>query len=127
MKVSLWAEIRRLHEVEGLSKRAIAAKLHCCRSTVDRALAMERPPSPTSATRDSALDPYKPKIDALVAQSPQLSAVRIAEEIRQGPDGYQGSVRTVRRYVRTIRPSLRSTSSSSRVSASSRVMRPSRP
>lgn len=104
MKVSLWAEIRRLHEVEGLSQRAIAATLHCCRSTVSKALSREHPPSPTSATRDSALDPYKPKIDALVAQYPQLSAVRIWEEIRQGPDGYQGSVRTVRRYVRTIRP-----------------------
>jgi transposase len=104
MKVSLWAEIRRLHEVEGLSKRAIAERLHCCRSTVDKAMAMEHPPTPKSATRNSTLDPYKQKIDALVAQYPQLSAVRIWEEIRQGPDGYQGSVITLRRYVRTIRP-----------------------
>jgi len=53
------------------------------------------------------LDPYKPRIDALVARYPELSAVRIWEEIRKGPEGYSGSVITVRRYVRTIRPDRR--------------------
>jgi hypothetical protein len=50
------------------------------------------------------LDPYKVKIDALLAKYPELSAVRIHEEIARGPDGYTGSVITVRRYVRSIRP-----------------------
>jgi transposase len=50
------------------------------------------------------LDPYKAKIDALLARYPELSAVRIREEIARGPDGYNGSVITVRRYVRSIRP-----------------------
>ena len=105
MQVSLWAEIRRLQEIEQLSKRAIAARLRCSRSTVNKALAMSQPPSPTSsAMRASGLDAYKPKIDALLADSPELSAVRIWEEIRKGPEGYQGSVITVRRYVRKMRP-----------------------
>jgi transposase len=105
MKVSLWAEIRRLHEVQGLSQRAIAVRLHCCRLTVSKALALSQPPDGSSGVcRGSGLDPYKPKIDALVTQYPQLSAVRIWEEIRKGPEGYSGSVITVRRYVRTIRP-----------------------
>ncbi|NQU40119.1 MAG: transposase, partial [Lentisphaerae bacterium] len=105
MEVSLWAEIRRLHEVEGLSQRAIARRLHCCRSTVGKALALSRPPDVTQrVSRGSVLEPYKPKIDALVARYPELSAVRLWEEIHKGPDGYQGSVITVRRYVRTIRP-----------------------
>ena len=66
---------------------------------------MSSPPNQaTLPERGSALDPYKPKIDALVAQSPEISAVRIWEEIRKGPDGYPGSVITVRRYVRKIRP-----------------------
>ncbi|MFH1417735.1 MAG: IS21 family transposase [Planctomycetota bacterium] len=105
MEVSLWAEIRRLHEVEGLSQRAIARRLHCCRSTVGKALALSRPPDATQrVSRGSVLEPYKPKIDALVARYPELSAVRLWEEIHKGPDGYQGSVITVRRYVRTIRP-----------------------
>ena len=105
MEVSLWAEIRRLHEVEGLSQRAIAGRLHCCRTTVGKALALLQPPNRSSGvSRSSGLDPYKPKIDALVAQYSELSAVRIWEEIRKGPEGYSGSVITVRRYVRTIRP-----------------------
>lgn len=105
MNVSLWAEIRRLHEVEGLSQRAIARRLHCCRTTVGKALALSRPPDGTRrVSRGSALEPYKPKIDALVARCPELSAVRIWEEIGKGPEGYSGSVITVRRYVRTIRP-----------------------
>jgi transposase len=53
------------------------------------------------------LDPYKQKIETLVRRFPELSAVRIWEEICRGPDGYQGSVITVRRYVRKIRPARR--------------------
>jgi transposase len=105
MKVSQWAEIRRLHEVEGLSQRWIARQLRCDRQTVRKALAMPRPPDETTrAERGSILDPHKKRIDALVTQFPQLSAVRIWEEIRKGPEGYQGSVITLRRYVRQIRP-----------------------
>ena len=44
MKVSLWAEIRRLHEIQRLSKNAIARQLGCCHKTVSKALAMEQPP-----------------------------------------------------------------------------------
>ena len=105
MRVSQWAEIRRLHEVEGFSGRAIARRLGCDRTTVRKALAMPRPPDETTrAKRGSILDPHKKKIDALVDRFPELSAVRIWEEIRKGPDGYPGSVITVRRYVRKIRP-----------------------
>ena len=44
MKVGLWAEIRRLKEIEKLSHRAIARRLGCCAKTVKKALALERPP-----------------------------------------------------------------------------------
>lgn len=105
MKVALWAEIRRLHELEGLSQRAIAKRLRCCRTTVSKALAMSRPPDERARVpRGSCLAPYKEKIEALLARSPEVSAVRIWEEIGKGPDGYQGSVITVRRHVRKIRP-----------------------
>jgi transposase len=50
------------------------------------------------------LGPYKAKIDTLLARYPELSAVRIHEEIARGPDGYTGSAITVRRYVRSVRP-----------------------
>jgi hypothetical protein len=34
MKVALWAEARRLREIEGLSQREIARRLRCSRDTV---------------------------------------------------------------------------------------------
>lgn len=39
-----WAEIRRLHKVEKLSKRAIGRRLGIHRDTVSRALATDEPP-----------------------------------------------------------------------------------
>ena len=81
MKVALWAEIRRLHEVERLSQAAIARRLHCHHRTVRKALAMESPPPPTPGPQEGILDPYRAQIDALVAKYPDLSAVRVMEEI----------------------------------------------
>ena len=105
MKVSQWAEIRRLAEVERLSQRQIARRLRCCWRTVKKALAMEQPPDETQrARRGSILDPYKPKIDTLIAKYPDLSAARVLEEIRKPPDGYSGQISVVRDYLRRIRP-----------------------
>jgi transposase len=105
MNVALWAEIRRLSEIEGLSQRLIAQRLHCSRRTVKRALAMEQP-SATAArlARGSLLDPYRTLIDALLAKYPGLSAVRILEDIRRGPEGYRGGISLVRQHVRQVRP-----------------------
>ena len=110
MKVGLWAEIRRLAEIEKLSARVISRRLHCSWRTVARALEWEQPPARSHPSRVSLLGPYKDKIDALLAKYPELSAVRIHEEIARGPDGYTGSVITVRRYVRSIRPARSSLS-----------------
>src|SRR5882672_9952502 len=104
MKVALWAEIRRLSEIEKLSGWAIARRLHCSRHTVAAALKLEQPPSSQAARRTSLLDPYVEQIKKLLAKSPDLSAVRIREEIARGPEGYTGSACVLRRYVRFIRP-----------------------
>jgi transposase len=104
MNVALWAEIRRLAEIEKVTGRAIARRLHCSRHTVAAALQLDQPPAHEVSRRTSLLDPYKSKIDALLAKSPDLSAVRIREEIARGADGYQGSAIVIRRYLRTIRP-----------------------
>src|SRR5512135_3773990 len=104
MNVGLWAEIRRLAEIEKLSGCAISRRLRCSRHTVAAALKQDRPPVRQAARRASILDPYKAKIDALLVRSPGLSAVRIREEIARGPEGYTGSAISVRRYVRTVRP-----------------------
>ena len=104
MNVGTWAEIRRLAEIEKLSSRAIARRLRCSRYLVAAALKLEQPPARRVRPRASLLDPHRAKIDALLAKYPDLSAVRIQEEITRGPDSYTGSAITVRRYLRTIRP-----------------------
>jgi transposase len=104
MNVALWAEIRRLAEIEKCTGREIARRLHCARHTVAAALQLDQPPGAQVAPRSSLLDPYKSQINALLAKDPDLSAVRIGEEIRRGPDGYQGSTIVIRRYLRTVRP-----------------------
>jgi transposase len=103
VNVALWAEIRRLAEIEKLSGRAISRRLRCSRHTVAGALGLDQLPARQAARRASLLDPHRTKIDALLAKYPELSAVRIHEEIARGPDGYTGSACTVRRYLRQVR------------------------
>jgi len=104
MNVGLWAEIRRLAEIDKLSGRAISRRLRCSRHTVAAALKSDQPLTRRAMHRASRLDPYKAKINGLVAKCPELSAVRVREEIARGPDGYTGSTIVVRRYLRTVRP-----------------------
>ena len=104
MNVALWAEIRRLAEIEKLSGWAISRQLHCSRHTVAAALALDQPPARQVSRRASLLDSHKTKIDALLLRYPELSAVRVREEIAGGPEGYTGSACTLRRYLRQVRP-----------------------
>jgi len=104
MKVALWAEIRRLAAIEKLSGWAISRQLHCSRHTVAAAIKLDQPPMHVVVHRCSLLDAHRSKIDAVLAKYPELSAVRICEEIARGPNGYTGSACTVRRYLRKIRP-----------------------
>lgn len=104
MNVALWAEIRRLKEIEKLSERKISLRLHCSRHTVAQAVRLVQPPSEGTVSRGSILAPYTGQIDALLAKHPDLSAVRIHEEIARGPDGFHGSVTLVRRYLCGRRP-----------------------
>lgn len=105
MKVGLWAEIHRLHEIERLTRRSIARRLHCSRRTVKRALAREDPPG-KNASRPaiSIIDPHKPAIDKLLDKYPDLSAVRVLEEIRKSQPPYPGEITLVRNYLREVRP-----------------------
>ncbi len=104
MKVALWAEIRRLSEIDKLSGWAIARRLHCSRHTVAAALKLQQLPPPVAPRRLSLLDPYRDQIQDLLARYPDLSAVRIREEIARGPQGYSGSASVLRRYLRQVRP-----------------------
>ncbi len=102
MNVALWAQIRHLSEIEKLSGRAIAQRLHCSRHTVAAALDRQQPPGSAPARRTSLLDPYVERIRELLARHPDLSAVRIREEIARA--GYAGSAVILRRYLRQVRP-----------------------
>jgi transposase len=109
MKVALWAEIRRLFEIEKLSKRAIAQRLSCSRKTVDRALELDEVPSKrrSSSTRPTKLDPFKKQIQAIIQEYPRLSAVRIMEKITTGDGhspGYSGGISQLKTYLKSIRP-----------------------
>jgi transposase len=105
ISVAHWAEIRRLHKVEKLSKRAIARRLGVHRDTVTNALATDEPPQYEREPRGSVLDPYKPKIHALLARDADLSGVRVLEII-QG-EGYPGKISILRDFLREVRPQYR--------------------
>jgi transposase len=104
MNVALWAEIRHLALVEKLSGWAILRRLRSSRHTVAVALKRDQPPGRDVSHRSSVLDPHRTKIDALLGRYPEMSAVRIREEIARDPEGYTGSASAVRRYLRRVRP-----------------------
>jgi transposase len=96
---------------QGLAKTAVAEKLGVSRRTVyhwietgqlDRELDDEavryrpRPPIPRK------VDPYRGIIHSRLEEFPELSAVRLYEEIRAA--GYEGSYTQVKEYVRQVRP-----------------------
>ncbi len=103
MKVSLWAEIHRLADIDGLSNRSIARKLQCSRKIIKAALLLNEPPENTSKQkkRSSKLDTWKPIIKELLQNYPQLSAIRIGEEIRK--QGYSGGQTIIKDYLQQIR------------------------
>ena len=96
---------------QGTSKSALARQLGVSRDTIhrwirdgelDRDLESEvvrygpRPPAPTK------LDPYKPIIEARLAAYPELSAVRLLDEIRAA--GYLGGYSQLKAFVQRVRP-----------------------
>lgn len=101
LTVETWAEIRRLHVVEKLSRRAIARRLGLHRATVTRALASQLLPAYSRALQPGLLDPYKPRIQSVLEVYPELSGVRIRELLQT--DGYQGGRTIVNDYLREVR------------------------
>ena len=96
---------------QGMSKAAIARQVGVSRRTVyrwiassqlDRELDDEAVTYESRSPRPSKLDPYKGIIEARLAEYPQLSAVRLFDEVQAA--GYPGGYDEVKRYVRTVRP-----------------------
>ena len=79
LDVREWAEIRRMHEVEGLSIREIARRTGHDRNTIRRALRRQGPPVYCRPRRPSKLDPHKPRIHELLADDGRLCVKRVSE------------------------------------------------
>lgn len=103
---------------QGLNKTQIAKRLGIDRKTVRKYLKLGAEGLDQKPCKyRSILDPYKPYLQYRLEHFPELSAVKLCFEIsterskRFDPEGllpsqpYDGSEKTVRRYLATIRPS----------------------
>src|SRR5712691_8594602 len=86
--VEQWAELRRLHFVQGVSIKELARRFAVDRNTVRRALRSSEPPRYERAPAASKLDPFKDEIHRLLKEDPRLPNVRVGELI--APLGYAG-------------------------------------
>jgi transposase len=95
---------------QGASQRRIARELKISRDSVQRILGRHERQrdagglalSPSGASRGSILDAYLARIEALVARWPQITAVRVYEELCK--EGYGGGYSLVRDRLRAMRP-----------------------
>jgi len=96
------AQIRRLFFAEHWRVGTIAKELGVHPDTVARAIEVERFGSAVRGARPSLLDGYKPFVLSVLEKHPTLRASRLFQMLADR--GYAGSVKTLRRYVRTMRP-----------------------
>lgn len=97
-----WSEVRRLHQVERLSKSAIAAKLSMSRTTVDRLLSLDAPPKYERTVRRSQLDEFADAIAAMLDADPRVPATVVIQQLR--PLGYQGGISILKDHLAVVRP-----------------------
>ena len=96
METQVWADVRRLKEVEGLSEREIARRLSISRGKVRRALS-GLPSQKPAGEKGSKLDAFKPMVEEVLVSYPKLSGVRVFEKIKGA--GYTGGLTTVRYHL----------------------------
>lgn len=95
------AEIRRLHHGEHWPVGTIATQLVVHADVVRRVLGLDEPRAPQQA-RSKLVDPYADFIEKTLKQYPTLKSTRLYDMVK--PRGFEGSVRTLRDYVGTVRP-----------------------
>lgn len=95
--------IHQLHQ-DGVSIAEIARRLNMDRKTVRKYIrsGLEPPRYKPRESRGSLLDPFKPYLEARVADQPGLSARRLLREIRQ--NGYDASYTLLTEFLRQVRP-----------------------
>jgi transposase len=99
-----WAEVHRLHHVEGMSKAAIAAKLSMSRNTVARLVAAPAPPRYSRAPAGSQVDRFIEAIAAMLDEDASVPATVIAQKLR--PQGFTGSLTILKDHLRRVRPTF---------------------
>jgi hypothetical protein len=93
-----WALIRRL-VADGVPQRQVARDLGIGRSTVERALASDRPPKYERPAVPTSFRPFEPLVRQLLKGTPDMPATVIAERV-----GWTGSITWFRDNVRRLRP-----------------------
>lgn len=100
-----WAEIRRMHLVDGIPRKEIARRLGLDVKTVRRALAQDQPKAVRrSPPRGCRLDRLRERIEALLVKEPKLTAKRIGRLLEQ--QGGLPRERALRAYIAKIRSRL---------------------
>ena len=104
-----WALIRRL-VADGVPQRQVARDLGIGRSTVERALASDRPPRYERPPVPTSFTAFEPAVRQLLAKTPDMPATVIAERV-----GWTGSITWFRENVRRLRPDHRPVDPSDRL------------
>lgn len=102
LDVEQWAQIRRMHVVDGVSIKEIARRTGLARNTVRAALRSEKPPSYERDRRSSKLDPFREEIERLLRAEPRIPNTRIRELIAEL--GYEGGKTILDDHLREVRP-----------------------
>ncbi len=100
--VEHWAEIRRMHFIDGVSIREIRRRTGLHRETIRRALAAKRPPAYRRAKAPSKIDPFKEEIERLLRSDHRMPGTRIRELITEL--GYGGGKTILDDHLREVRP-----------------------
>lgn len=99
-----WVDIRSMHK-QGYSIAAIVRELGVARNTVRRAIRQDESPRYTRRKpRASKLDPYKDYLKARLEKFPELSGVRLLEEIRAL--GYAGQKTILNDFLSSLRAQI---------------------
>jgi len=101
--VEHWAEIRRMHFIDGVSIREIRRRTGLHRETIRRALAAKDPPAYRRREKaPSKLDPFKDEIERLLRSDHRMPGTRIRELLAEL--GYEGGKTILDDHLREVRP-----------------------
>jgi hypothetical protein len=101
ISVEDWALIRGL-VADGVPRRQVARRLGIGRSTVDRALAADRPPKYERKPAATSFTPFEARVRAILSEHPDMPATVIAERVE-----WLGSITWFRDNVRALRADYR--------------------